>query len=111
MANTADTSKSGKFIQVTYTGSGADWNYATDGGFSDAIKVKSIQWVPTGADTLVINDAGIDGASIVHIKASAATDFRQVTFGDRGTRMKPYIDLTDCTFTGITSTKIIFELA
>ena len=112
MANTADTTKSGYFIQVTYSGTGADWDYSTNGGFSGrGMKVKSILWHPTAAnDILIVNDGGLDGATIVHTKASAATDTKVKYFGGAGTWMKPYIDLTDCTFGTVTSTKIIFEL-
>lgn len=71
MANTADTSKAGKIVEVTFTGTGADWNYSTDGGF-DEMYVKSIIWHPSGADdVLVVNEGGIDGPSIVHWKAYA----------------------------------------
>jgi hypothetical protein len=112
MANTADTTKAGHFVQVMYSGTGADWAY-TDMGFgSGAVKVKSIMWFPTATDdVLIINEGGIDGPSIVHAKAADDTDTLQFLFGDGGTWMKPYIDLTDCTFGTVTSTKIIFELA
>lgn len=71
MANTADTSKAGKIVEVTFTDSGADWNYSTDGGF-DEMYVKSIIWHPSGADDiLVVNEGGADGPSIVHWKAYA----------------------------------------
>ena len=71
MANTADTSIAGKIVEVTFTGTGADWNHSTDGGF-DAMYVKSIIWHPSGADdVLVVNEGGVDGPSIVHWKAYA----------------------------------------
>ena len=55
MANTADTTKNGLFVQVTYSGSGADWNYSTDGGFTArGMKVKSIQWHPTAANDILV---------------------------------------------------------
>lgn len=70
MANTADTTAAGKIIEVTFTGTGADWNHSTDGGFADMMHVKSIIWHPSGADDiLVINEGGVDGPSIVHWKA------------------------------------------
>jgi len=112
MANTADTLKAGHFIQVTYSGTGADWAYTSAGYGNGALKIKSIMWFPTAAnDILIINEGGIDGPSIVHAKASADTDTMRFTFGEGGTWMKPYIDLTDCMFGTVTSTKIIFELA
>jgi len=98
-------------VQVTYAGTGADWNCLTDMGLK-TLKVKSIVWHPTAADDiLVINEGGIDGPSILHTKASAASDTKVKYFGENGTWMTPYIDLTDCTFGTVTSTKIIFELA
>ena len=71
MANTADTSIAGKIVEVTFTDSGADWNYSTDCGF-DEMYVKSIIWHPSGADDiLVVNEGGVDGPSIVHWQAYA----------------------------------------
>ena len=111
MANTADTSKSGHVMQITYSGTGADWNYLTDGGFIGAIKLAGIIWLPSGAnDVLVINEGGIDGPSIVHWKATAITDTKQIVFSPP-LRLRPYIDLTDCTYTDLTITKIIMLLA
>ena len=111
MANTADTTKDGNVINVTYSGSGDDWNYSDDGGYS-VMKIRAIIWLPSGAnDILVINNEGIDGASIVHWKASAITDTKQMAFGGDGVRFKPHIDLTDCTYADLTITKIIFILA
>jgi hypothetical protein len=111
MANTADTSKAGRIIQVTYTGTGADWNYKTNGGFASALWVDSIIWLPSAAnDILIINEGGIDGPSIVHWKASAVTDTKQISFS-KPVRIKPYIDLSDQTYGTIANTKIIFILA
>jgi len=110
MANTADTTKSGKVVQVSYTGSGDDWNHLTNAGYAH-MHVRAIIWLPSGAnDILVINEGGLDGASIVHWKASAITDTKQIPFGYPGVRLHPYIDLSDCTFSAVTSTKIIFIL-
>jgi len=107
MANTADTTIDGKVINVGYTGSGDDWAY-TETGITKALLVRAIIWLPSGADTLVINNEGNDGASIVHWQASAITDEKQIEFGYPGLICKPYIDLTDCTYVGLTNTKIIF---
>ena len=111
MANTADTLKAGNVIEVTYSGTGDDWNHKDDGGFNHPIKVKSIIWYPTANnDKLVINEGGNDGPSIVQWEASADNDTKQINFAN-GMWMKPYIDLTDCTFGTVTSTKIIFHIA
>ena len=114
MANTADTSQDGKIIQVTYSGSGDDWNYSDDAGFTSGMIVTDILWLPTAQDdVLVINEGGIDGPSIIHAKNGAATvterHFR--LGGKHGIAIHPYIDLTDCTFGTVTSTKITFILA
>ena len=109
MANTADTTLNGRIVTVGYTGTGADWDL-TDAGFTNGMHIRAIQWLPSGADTLVINDGGDDGASIVHWKASAITDSKQIVYLSPGKRHKPYIDLTDCSFTDLTVTKIIFIL-
>ena len=111
MANTADTSKAGNIIEVTYSGTGDDWDYVTDGEYASAIKVQSIQWHPSAdGDKLVINEGGLNGPSIVHSEATDSGGLYQFDFGE-GTWMKPYIDLTDCTYDTVTSIKIIFVLA
>lgn len=113
MANTADTARNGKVIQVSYSGTGADWNYSTNGGFVSGthMAIRAIIWLPSGAnDILIINNGGNDGASIVDWKASAVTDTKQIVFGYPGVKLQPYIDLSDCTFGTVTSTKIIFIL-
>lgn len=114
MANTADTTASGNFIQVAYSGSGADWNYNTDGGFKDGMWVKSIMFHPSAQnDRLIVNEGSIDGASIMDVKCTSATPQDKIKYfqGECGSYIKPYIDLTDCTFSTIGSVKIVFELA
>jgi len=114
MANTADTTKNGNFIQVTYSGTGADWDYSTDGGFKDGMWVKSITFHPSAQDDrLIINEGSVDGASIMDVKCTGATPQDKVKYfqGEFGTYMKPYIDLSDCTFGTIANVKIVFELA
>lgn len=72
MTDTADTSKAGNIVEVTFTDSGADWNHSTDGGFADTMHIKSIIWHPSAAsDVLTITEGGVDGPSIVHWKAYA----------------------------------------
>ena len=111
MANTADTTWAGNFIQVTYSGSGDDWNCSTDAGLK-RMKVRSIQFKPSASnDVLVVNEGSIDGPSILRFTVDSASDDRVKYFGDDGTWMTPYIDLTDCTFGTITSVAILFELA
>ena len=108
MADTADTTKAGKVVQVTYSGGGADWNHSTDGGYAH-MHIRAILWYPTANnDKLVINEGGIDGPSIVQWEASADNDVKSISFGHPGVRLHPYIDFTDCTFGTTTSTKITF---
>lgn len=114
MANESVTLKSGHVVQITYTGTGADWVYSTstDGDFSVVMRVRAIQWLPSAADDYIaINEGGVDGPSIVDWKAGGATDTKQITFGSSGVPLHPYIDTDDCSFTTTTSTKIIFILA
>jgi len=114
MADTANTAKSGKIVQVTYSDLGADWNYSDDGGFLTSMWVTDIIWLPSAQnDVLVINEGSIDGASIIHATNGAATvtehHFR--LGGRNGVQIHPYIDLSDCTFGTIANIKIIFILA
>jgi len=112
MADTANTTLSGNFLQVMYSGSGADWNHSTDGGFKNGMWVKSIQFHPSAQnDRLVVNEGSIDGASIVDFKCTDATPDDKIKYFEGGSFMKPYIDLTDCTFGTPTSVKIVFEIA
>ena len=114
MANTANTTKNGNFVQVTYTDSGADWDYSTNGEFKDGMWVKSITFHPSAQnDRLIINEGGLNGASIMDVTCTSATPQDKVKYfqGEFGTYMKPYIDLSDCTFDTPADVKIIFELA
>lgn len=111
MANTADTLQANQILEVTYTDSGADWNHDTNGLHPQGMQVKSIFWHPSAAnDILVINEGGINGPSIVHAKADLDIAPQRFYFGAFGTRLKPYIDLSDCTFGTPANTKIIFIL-
>lgn len=115
MANTADTSKAGNILQVTYTASGADWNYATDGGFGTGpIWVKAISWkAGADGDILKIREGSNTGPFILVDEATDSGNTsgpRVIPFsGIRGTPMRPYIKLTDCT--SITDATITFHLA
>jgi|GEM_PF-4500669 len=112
MANTADTTLSGNFLQVTYSGTGADWSHDTDGGFKNGMWVKAITFHPSAQnDELIINEGSVDGASIMHVKCTSTTPQDKVRYFFGGSLMHPYIDLSDCTFGTIGSVKIIFELA
>lgn len=110
MADTADTTKDGKVVNVTYSGSGADWNHSTNAEYTKAMHVRAIIWLPSGTGSCVINNGATNGASIVHWQSTAITDDKQIVFGYPGLHCKPYIDLTDCSFENLLNTKIIFIL-
>ena len=113
MADTVVTTEKNGTIQIAYTGAGADWvmtdeltAYANSG-----IWMKSIQFHPSTAnDVLVVNEGGIDGPSIMHVKCSGDTDDR-IKYFEPPKRSFPAIDLSDCTFGTAASVKITIELA
>lgn len=116
MANAAVTTLGGSFVQVTYTGAGLDWSYLfSNSPFPDGMKVYSIEFNPGAAnDKLVVNEGGNDGASIIHVECVDENDDKIKYFHPNGRWMKPYIDLSDCTFgagADATGVKIIFHLA
>lgn len=112
MANTATATFAGNTIELVFAGTGADWNIVEDMSL-DYIKLKTLVWRPSGdGDILVINEGGDDGPSIVNVKSGADNTDQPivVNFGE-GMWCTPYIDITDCTFSDITATKIIFNVA
>lgn len=125
MANT--TTISGRNITIVTDGT-TDWHLGATGdasgstteaeNFADAgLRVKSITFDPSGADTLVIRDKppGVTSVAngIVKMKVSCVdtNDQKIQYFGDRGQTMWPCIDQTDCTFSSAASATIMFELA
>lgn len=108
----AVTTVNGNLVQVTYTNTtDDDWNHSTDAGFAQGFKVRAIQWLPgAGNDILIVTDGSNSGPAIVHWKASAATDTKQIIFGSPGVSCKPYIDYGNGTYAGAAAQKIIFVL-
>lgn len=110
----ATTTKDGKVVQVTYTDTtDDDWNHSDDAGYVAGMLVRSISFKPGATnDILIVTEGANDGASIVHWKASAATDIKSISFGSPGVHLKPYIDYGNCTFGAgtITAVKIIFTI-
>ncbi len=111
MANTADTLEKDGTIQVSYTASGADWDYITDTPAYAKLGYLCTAITLHGKDTdvFVINEDSNDGPSIVHWQLGADTDDRVRLFRP-AKWIKPYIELTDQTYATITSVKITFTL-
>ena len=108
MANT--TAINGRFIQIT--GLDADWLYSSDlpVALQSGLSVKSIQFNPSAAsDVMVINEGGINGASIFHVKCTGDTDQR-IKYFNPPTRMQPVIDISDCTLGTAANAKVIIEI-
>jgi len=110
----ATTTKDGKVVQVTYSNTDDDdWNHSSDAGYANGMTVRSISFQPGAAnDILIVTEGALDGASIVHWKASAATDTKSISFGSPGVHLKPYIDYGNCTFAtaSYAAVKIIFTI-
>ena len=112
--NTTVTSTS-----IEIEGIDADWylSKASENGlgeFGDSgVMVRSIEFNPGAAnDLLVIKNSktGAEGdATEWYVKCSADTDQRVKYYGDRGKRMWPFIDYSECTFSS--GHKVIIELA
>ena len=112
MANTADTTETNGGIQVMYSGTGADWNYATATPFyaRSGYICRSITFHGSAInDVCIINEGGDDGASHVHWQLSAATDDR-VKYFSPPKHIRPHIDLSDCDYTDPTVVKVTFDL-
>ena len=124
MANT--TKITGNFLQIK--GLDEDWSLPGDlDKYFDrsGIRVKSITFNPSGADTMIIKegDPGYPTTAAL-IAAQAATapklldvscadtdDQRVKYFGERGRVMRPFIVINDCTFIAAANAYVEFELA
>lgn len=109
------TRERGRFIEITWLTAVTDWVFEDE--LNDAfvalgaIKVKSILFNPSGADTFVIREGGLTGPIIMNVKPTATTDQRVKYFGDEGTWMKPYIEADNQTFADFTLVSVVLELA
>ena len=111
MANTAVTTEDGGVINITYTGTGADWYLENDlPQYADAgLKINTIQFIPSAANDICrIRNEDAAGADIYYKKATADTDMPVVPF--YGTWKKPYITISEQTFGTPTSVKIIITI-
>ena len=111
MANTADTVEKDGTIQVTYSGSGADWDYATDtpAYATSGYLCTAITHHGKDTDEIIINEASNDGPSICHWLLGADSDDRVRLFKP-AKWIRPYIELTDQTHGTIGSVVITFTL-
>ena len=124
MANT--TKITGNFLQIK--GLDADWSLPgdLDKYFDESgIRVKSITFNPSGADTMIIKECDpgyVTTAALIAAQAATAPrifdvscddadDQRVKYFGEKGRVMRPFIDISDCTFIAAANAYVEFELA
>ena len=109
MANT--TKLSGCTLQIT--GLDANWNLDTDMAGTKALKIRSIEFIPSGANDVMIirnSPAGTaTAATIFHVKCADDTDQRIMSFG-AGEWFAPCIVIAQCTLSVAASAKVIFTL-
>lgn len=111
MPNT--TKFSGKFIQIT--GLDADWDWAVEcTDLKDAVnlgglKVSSIRFDPSAQDDImVIKEVNASGAVLFYRKAEDVYSNDPIRYN--GGRMRPFLDIGDCTFTTPANARVIIEL-
>jgi len=119
MANT--TKFNGRIIEIT--GLDEDWYVENDlPQFAGVgLKVKSIQFNPSAAnDVMKILDTrgkkamtppDTAAVEVFLVQCSAVTDQRIKYFGDKGSWMSPYIDISECTLNTAANAKVIIEIA
>jgi len=126
MSNT--TKITGNFLQIK--GLDADWSLVgdLDKNFDKSgIRVKSIKFIPSAADDIMIIKEGdpgyattallITGQSatapeLFRVKCIDLYDQRIEYFGgDRGRIMRPFIEIANCTFSTAGNARVEFELA
>lgn len=111
------TTATGKSIEIETIA--ADWYPgAADpnglGDFTDSgLQVYSIEFNPGAANDVLVIKNSIDGnendATEWYVKCSAVTDQRVKYYGDKGKRMWPFIDYSECTLN--TGAKVLITLA
>jgi hypothetical protein len=124
MANT--TKIIDRFLEIR--GLDEDWTIPGDlaGFIKSGIQVKSIQLFASQATDVLVVKAGTPGlkteAAVIALTTTAPRIFsdastaellhpRATYGGDKGTKMWPFIDVTDCTFGTVGNVRVIFELA
>jgi len=104
MANVIATSGS----RIVFTTIDTDWKHTDTFSDLEHIKLDSIIFVPGAAsDELIVRDGAIDGPEIIHVLATDTNDQRAL-YG-HGVAVRPFIDVSECTFTA--GAKIIFTFA
>ena len=117
-APTNTTVAKGRFIDITFGesgSSGADWTMTGDYESTGFLHVKSIQFYPSAAnDIIVIQDStdgtDLDGPLIWIYKAAALTG-EHMKYFDPPERMRPTIDVSDCTFGATGTARLVFNIA
>ena len=123
MANT--TKIIDRFLEIK--GLDEDWTIPGDlaGFIKSGIQVKSITFFASQATDVLVVKAGTPGlkteAAVIALTATAPRIFSdastaellhpRATYGDKGTKMWPFIDVTDCTFGTAANVRVVFELA
>jgi hypothetical protein len=95
--------------QIQITGLDADWSWEDDTDFIAGIWVRSIQFLPSAAnDIMIIHDKTIDGADIFNTGPTGGTAPILEPEGIP-VKMYPVIDISDCTFTTAANAKVIID--
>lgn len=119
MANTATATVKGRFIEITFAGSGAAFDFMSDASMPaelvnlGQLKVNSISATLSAvADKIVITETN-GGPQLFNFTGIAGnSDMNNTrTYGDGGTWMRPYFDLSKSSLSAASNAKIIMELA
>ena len=121
MSNTATASVRGRFIEVTFAGSGADWDSMADTNMPaelrnlGQLKVSSITFIPSAAnDKCVITETSggpkLFEAISIQTTTGVVNDVTK-SFGDGGTWMRPFFYLAGSTLGTAANAKILVELS
>lgn len=94
---------------ITITGLDADWSWETDGPFPQGIRATSIQFIPSAtSDRMIIHEGGIDAAEIFDSGPTPGTyPVFEPIIPPR--RIKPVIDISDCTLDTAANAKVIID--
>jgi len=120
MANTAIASMQGRFIEITFAGSGASWDFTTDTKIPAEIRalgylhVKSITFEPSQAgDICIITEGPGSGGPAIFLSKTIETTSGVIPTDrwtyDEKSQMRPYFDLTRSTLNTPSAAKILIE--
>jgi len=97
-------------MEMTFDDATTDFVYATKFPADDAgLKVRSIIFEPSGADTMIIREGSVTGGALMRVSCADTNDQKVLYFGD-GQIMKPCIEGDDITLTTPANAKVIFNL-